>query len=158
MSHTTTFLHAGTLGGPDGELSVSFMPEFSAIFLHATVPSDKRRLAISIRLSDTATLREIVDKLEDVINSEAKRRAAPREGEGLARIQNGGDSVSVEVTGTRISLPRALYEQAAQLVASGKAMLAASAISKSLPWLGASGAKEIIQAIYEHQRLRGERE
>ena len=47
-----------------GELSFSFVPEYSAVYLHASAPSDGRRVPISIRISDTAGLRAVLDKLE----------------------------------------------------------------------------------------------
>lgn len=153
----TTFHHAGTLGGPDGELSVSFMPEHSAVFLHASVPSDRRRAPISIRLTDTASLRETVDKLDALIEAEAqKRRAASQQGKTL--IQENEKAVSVLVSGSAISIPSSLYQEAAALVTEGKALMAASLLSKSISWLGIAGARELAQAIYEHQRSSGLRE
>jgi len=154
---TTTFHHAGTLGGPDGELSVSFMPEYNTVFLNASVPSDRRRAPISIRLTDTASLREILDKLEALIELEAqKRRAASQQGQAV--VQESEDAVSVLVSGSAISIPRPLYQEAAALVTEGKALIAASLLSKSISWLGVAGARELVQAIYECQRSGGLRE
>mgnify|MGYP001360631797 CR=1 FL=1 len=154
---TTTIIHTGKVGGPDGELSASFMPEYSTVLLRAYVPSDGRRAPISIQLSDTAPLRELLNALEDAIEAEAKKRAE-RISTTPRLVTEQQETVIVEVSGAGISLPRSLYEEAAELVAGGKAVLAAALISKALPWLGVVGAKEVAKAIYEHQRSTGQRE
>lgn len=154
---TSTIHHAGTIGGPDGELSVSFIPEYSAVFLNASLPSDKRRNSISIRLSDTAPLRDIVNKLEALMEAEAQRRITQAQSKPSA-IQETPDSVSVLISGSSIAIPKPLYQEAAALINSGKAIIAASLLSKSITWLGLSGARELVQAIYEHQRSGGMRE
>lgn len=153
---SSTFHHAGTLGDDAGELSFGFMPEYSAIFLFASVPSDKRRVPISIRLSDTGELREILNKLESLIEAEAERRRLSKQPEGA--VMEGGEFTSVLVSGSSISIPRPLYDEVAGLVAGGKSVVAAGLLSKSITWLGISGARELVQVIYESQRASGARE
>ena len=140
-----------------GELSFSFVPEYSAVYLHASAPSDGRRVPISIRISDTAGLRAVLDKLEALMHAEAaKRRTARNPTNGL--VHQTESTISVLVSGGSIAISRPLYEEAAALVIDGKALLAASLLSKSISWLGVAGARELVHAIYERQRAGGLRE
>jgi hypothetical protein len=153
----TTSHHAGTIGGPDGEISFSFIPEYSAVYLLASMPSDRRRAPIRIRLTDTAALRDVLEKLEGLMQAEAQRRAKLSDATRPA-LSEGIDTVQVHISGSVISIQRALYDQAAQLVGSGKTVIAVGLIAKSIGWLGMAGAREVARAIYDHQRSAGLRE
>ncbi len=154
----TTFIHAVTIGDLNGQLSFGYVAEYGAVLLNASVPSDLRRAPISIRLTDTKLLRDTLAALEAAIESEAKRRAASQLAKDGLFIEEQTDSVSITISGTAISLSRTLYDEAAKLVSEGSTILAAGLIGKSVPWLGAAGAKELARAIYEKLRAEGLRE
>lgn len=158
MTGKMTVIEAGRLGNVDGELAASFVPEHNAVYLHASVPSDRRRSSITIRLTDTAPIRILVEKLEAAIAAEASRQASTRTGVRMAPVRVEESNVSVDISGSTITLPRDLYDSVVQLVNEGKSVLAAAALRQLLPWLGAAGGLEVAQAISDHQRALGLRE
>lgn len=157
---STTTIQIGQIDGSGGVLSISYVPEHGQVLIYAFDPSDRRKAGIFVSLSDDGfqSLKTMIGHVDEAVKAESKRRLAAKAPRAAGLVQDGDDFFVIALSGSNVTLPKNLYRQAADLVTSGKTMVAASLISKSLSWISLAGAKELAQAICEHQQALGERE
>lgn len=157
-TESTTIIRIGSITGFSGAISVSYMPERGWVEIYAHDPDDMRKTGIFLGLTGAGfqDLKALLGQVDDAIEAEVQRRLRSQSA-GPERAHGEEGNIVIALSGSNVSLPEDLYKQAAALVAEGKTLLAASLISKSLSWIGLSGAKALALAICEHQRAKGVR-
>lgn len=155
--NTRTTVHVGTLFAETGAISFGYTPETDRVYISVADPTDKRRAThlISLSQDDLANFKNLLGKLDEVIKQEkAKRYLSKTRGSGF---DQSGDTVSIPIGDSNISIPKALYSEAYSLVSQGQTLMAASRISSALPWLGLPGARAVAQSICDYQQAIGDR-
>ena len=151
-------IEIGVLNGLGGAISINYLPERDVILLYAYNPDDLRIKGVFLELNADKyrDLKTIISKVDAAIQSEIQKRLENQTTDSK-RIKKEG-FILVSLSGSNVSVPEDLYNEAYRLVSEGKTMLAASHINKSLDWISLSGAKELAQAICEQQQSGGIRE
>ena len=155
--NTRTTVHVDTLFAETGAISFSYTPEADRVYISVADPTDKRRAThlISLSQDDLADFKALLGKLDEVIKQEKAKLY-------LSKTRNGGfdqsgNTVSIPVGDSNISISQELYSEASLLVSQGQTLVAASKISSALPWLGLSGARAVAQSICDYQQAIGDR-
>jgi len=155
--NTRTTVHVDTLFAETGAISFSYIPETDHVYISVTDPTDKRRAThlISLNQDDLVDFKALLGKLDEVIKQEKAKLY-------LSKTRNGGfdqsgDTVSIPIGNSNISIPQELYSEASLLVSQGQTLVAASKINSALPWLGLSGARAVAQSICDYQQAIGDR-
>jgi hypothetical protein len=148
MSSPTEIYDIGHLGNGDGMISVSYIPEHNSVTLHASVPSDRRRADIVIRVTGATALRNIVDNLEATIEVARQKQA---ENESLS-IES--DGVALTLMNTRLLIPSKVFKNISDLVIAGNNDAVLKEIKKEFPLLTDKGVSEMAYLVYKHLRPR----
>jgi hypothetical protein len=154
---TKTTIHIDTLFAETGAISFGYVPEDDRAYISVSDPTDMRRAThlISLNQEDLSKLKVLLGKLDEVIKKEKAKiylsKSDPKD------FDQSGDSVSIPIGTSNISIPKDLYEQVAALVSEGKTIVAASSINAALPWLGLPGARAVAQSICDYQQAIGDR-
>lgn len=153
---TTTTIHLDALRTDSGTVSVSYTPHNDRVQL-SIYESDLFRAAQSIVLSSDGLerLKAVLVELDSVIRDEKAKRHTS--GTAAASFDASGDSVLIPIGKAGVSLPSGLYAEVATLVADGQVLVAAARITKELPWMPMSGAREVAQSLADFQRAVGDR-
>lgn len=148
MTITPEVHHIGSVGGTDGSLSITFVPEHGSIYLRASVPSDKRRSEIAIPVLGIQAFRNILNRMEE-IQAEHKRRELARnapQATSLGKMFN--------VFGMAVTVSDALIEDVKRLNDEGRSSALPSLLSKEFKALGQEGVNELARVLYFHFRPR----
>jgi hypothetical protein len=148
MTITPEMHHIGTVGGTDGSLSITFVPEHGSIYLRASVPSDKRRSEIAIPGLGIQAFRNILNRMEE-IQAEHKRRELARnapQATSLGKMFN--------VFGMAVTVSDALIEDVNRLIEEGRSSALSSILSKEFKALGQEGVNELARLLYFPLRPR----
>jgi hypothetical protein len=146
VSDSQNSYHIATFGGEYGKIYVTYVPEYNSVTFTASVPSDRRKSDINVRVSGAKALREMVEKLETRIELEERRRKS-QEG-----VSEGDDGVFVSVKGTKVQIAQHLFDQISECVKNGDNDGVLRAIKSELPWMGDKGASEMAYALYRYLR------
>ena len=155
--NTRTTVHVDTLFAETGAISFGYTPETDRVYISVADPTDKRRAThlISLSRDDLANFKTLLGKLDEVIKQEkAKLYLSKTRGSGF---DQSGDTVSIPIGDSNISIPKDLYSEVSSLVSQGQTLVAASRISSALPWLGLPGARTVAQSICDYQQAIGDR-
>lgn len=121
--NTRTTVHVDTLFAETGAISFGYTPETDRVYISVADPTDKRRAThlISLSQDDLANFKNLLGKLDEVIKQEkAKRYLSKTRGSGF---DQSGDTVSIPIGDSNISIPKALYSEASSLVSQGQTLV-----------------------------------
>ena len=75
MTAVSEVHHFGLLGDDNGAVSAAFVPELGITLLTASVPSDKRRASIQVKIQGVQQLKDLVEKIERIDKDYRRRKA-----------------------------------------------------------------------------------
>ncbi len=148
MSDSTEIYDIGSLGGSDGKISVSYMPEHNLVTLRASVPSDRRRSDIVITLAGAGALRSVVEQLDATIEV-ARTKQAEKD-----RLFSETEGVSLTLMNTKLLIPSKLFEEISDLINAGNNDAVLKKIKREFPLLTDRAISEMAYLIYKHLRPR----
>lgn len=147
MNYPAEHYDLGGLGGQDGHISASLAAPSKLLNLHVSVPGDRRRTPINVRISIGA-LRDLVARAERA-EEEAARAERSR---NCAAVSSSG--TEVVVMGTKLSIALPVYERLKSHVAAGENKALMLAIAQEFPSLNEKAISELAFTIYRQQRPR----
>lgn len=145
MNYPAEHYDLGGLGGNEGHISASLAAQSKLLNLHVSVPSDRRRAPINVRIS-VGALRDLVARAE---RAEAEAARAERS-RNCAAVSSSG--TEVVVMGTKLSIAHAVYERLKIHVEAGDNKALSLAIAQEFPFLHEKAISEFAFTIYRQLR------
>lgn len=148
MTTSIEIHQAGSIGDDSGRLDFSFMPNDNSVSVYASVPSDKRRSGVHVRVVSLSSLREIIEQLERLEKEAIKRR------DDKARPVLGEEGATFNLINTNFFVPNSMLAMAAALITKGDTQGLSKEIQRSFPMLNPAAVNELSHLIYVHFRPR----
>lgn len=147
MSNLIQIHSVGSFGDSSGKLFISYTPDCGTVTLLATVPADKRKSDISVRVG-IGNLRVLMEKLEDAV--ETARRAKLE----TATVKNEAGSLSLTVMNTKLLVPKTVIDSLKLKIESGQNDAVLREIRISFPFLKDEAVSEVALSVYKYFRPR----
>lgn len=148
MSTSTEFHHIGSLGDDNGALSASFLPDSGSIVLRVSVPSDKRRSEIIVRVHGAHQIKSLLEKIEH-LEKDFKRRKA--NAERPAEVKGG---LIFTVMQMPITVSEEIVASARQAIDAGEARNLPKFLEGHFPSLNSNAINELARLLYVSYRPR----
>lgn len=145
---STEFHYIGSLGDDNGAISVSFLPDSGNIVLSASVPSDKRRSEIRVKVQGVHQIKNLVEKLEH-LEMDFKQRKA--NAERPAKVKGG---VIFTVMHMPITVSDEIAASARQAIDAGEARNLPKLLEINFPSLNSTAINELARLLYVFHRPR----
>ncbi|HEX2941938.1 MAG TPA: hypothetical protein VHO91_12895 [Rhodopila sp.] len=147
MSSPIEIHDIGSIGDDAGKIWASYTPQNGSVTLHVSVPSDRRRADIVVRVG-TAALRRLVDQLDAAVEL-AKRKKTE-----VDSLSFESDGVSLTVMNARLFVPKKIFEKLSDLIDAGNNDAVLREIKINFPLLTETAVSELAIVIYKHLRPR----
>lgn len=137
----------GSIGDDTGKISVSYTPEYGSVTLRASIPSDKRKADILVRVGTTA-LRDLANQLETAITSARRKR------EQAESLSFEADGISLVVMNTKLFVPNNVFKRISELIDAGSNDAVLREVKIGFPLLTDKAVSELALLIYKHKHPR----